>query len=569
MNGLIKFLGSVRFTVVTSVGLIILLVISTSMESINGTPYAQKVFYNTRWFDLVISLLWINIFCSTILRFPFKKNQIGFLITHISILGLLAGALISRTHGIDGEMTVYENETADSIRQDGNSLTVIFPDQHEARFDLKKGAVTLPRPGVEGLETFYVNSILMHAAENRVISAGNSGAVNHAIEVKVQSKQLALNSSQWLIERETGNPASDSLLVGPLKLILRQKIKPAAPAVKPLLHVLDKKGKELLSVDVDVKDLSKKIPIAKTGLVIKDLAYYPYASVADKKLINFPEGKKLNPAVVYFLVDSKGVETRQVKFAFYPEFESMHPQDNKKAPDVQIRFEAGESAEAQDLFDGLQVGFTFGDKDLWRFQTAYQNKVLKEGDVSIGNCVSSGWNDVEFCVSQISSFGKISYDIIPAKNDQGPLAVSLTVPSLGNEPFWVYENKSTLVHLPKADINFAVTPKMQSVPFSITLKKFRKIDYPGTMDAAGFESDVSLKDPKQGITLERTISMNHPLEYNGYKIFQSSYFSDPQFGQASVFTVARNPGIPWIYISSLFALIGALIQFYGTKKEEK
>ena len=106
MINIVKKLGSVGFTVVISVALILLLIVSTSMEAINGTPFAQKVFYQTRWFDILVSLLWVNIFCSTVLRFPFKKVQAGFLLTHIGILILLTGALITRTHTIEGEMTL-------------------------------------------------------------------------------------------------------------------------------------------------------------------------------------------------------------------------------------------------------------------------------------------------------------------------------------------------------------------------------------------------------------------------------------------------------------------------------
>ncbi|MBF0330824.1 MAG: cytochrome c biogenesis protein ResB [Candidatus Omnitrophica bacterium] len=226
MIGLLKLLGSALFTVIISVVLIALLTASTFLESVHGTEFAQKVFYQTRWFDGIFFLLCINIFCSTVLRFPFQKKHIGFLITHIAILVLLAGAFISKNYGTEGEMSLAEGETANAMQQ-------------------------------------------------------------------------------------------------------------------------------------------------------------------------------------------------------------------------------------MDL------------------------------------------------------------------------------------------------------------PTVTALPFSLTLKQFRKIDYPGTMSAAAFESDVTLRDLHSGSTFERTISMNHPLSYAGYKVFQSSYFMDEQHAKISVFSVAHNPGILWIYIGSVLACCGAMVQFYG------
>src|SRR3989338_3358102 len=105
---LIKKIASIRFTVIIIVLLMIILTISTTMESKFGTPLAQRIFYQTRWFDLFLSLLWLNIFFATVLRFPFKKHQFGFLITHLGILGLLLGSLLTRLLGIEGQLFVYE-----------------------------------------------------------------------------------------------------------------------------------------------------------------------------------------------------------------------------------------------------------------------------------------------------------------------------------------------------------------------------------------------------------------------------------------------------------------------------
>ncbi|MBF0121846.1 MAG: cytochrome c biogenesis protein ResB [Candidatus Omnitrophica bacterium] len=595
MMNLIKKLGSVGFTVAISLALILLLIVSTSMEAINGTPFAQKMFYQTRWFEVLLSFLWINIFCSTILRFPFKKGHIGFLITHVGILGLLTGALIASSHGVDGEMTIFEGETSATIRQSGYVLGVGFPNQEETTFDLKKGIfqfvltkarmnATVPfcpleqkksspsgrlPPLVGEMVSFNVTDILENATERMIVTPASLQApINHAVQVKINSKQMGENSSVWLVEQDANNPSSHEMMAGSIKLVLKAQPKSSVPQ-KPELKVFDKSGKEIAVIHVSEGTLPQSIPIAETGSLIKDLEYYPFATVSGKnKLMNYPEGKRFNPAVVFNLVDSSGVATRKVKFAFFPEFESMHPQGAPKADDILIKFDAGNPGDFQDTFDGPQISFFYTQDDTFGYQSRLHGKVVLEGNVEAGKCLPAGWMDVEFCVEKTLTRASVSYDIAETKDDHGLLAAAVTIPSVsGGNIHWVFDNRSTPVSLKKDQVYFFLTQKTLSIPFSLTLKEFRKIDYPGTQDAASFESDVVLTDAKRKISLERTISMNHPLEYDGYKVFQSSYLSDPKAGKGSVFTVAKNPGIPWIYIGSIFACIGALFQFYWTKEK--
>lgn len=65
---------------------------------------------------------------------------------------------------------------------------------------------------------------------------------------------------------------------------------------------------------------------------------------------------------------------------------------------------------------------------------------------------------------------------------------------------------------------------VQKLPFSVELKDFRIEHYP-TGQPKSFESDLIIHDDDLTEPLQRTISVNHPLVYKGYRIFQAS-FSD-------------------------------------------
>jgi cytochrome c biogenesis protein ResB len=84
----------------------------------------------------------------------------------------------------------------------------------------------------------------------------------------------------------------------------------------------------------------------------------------------------------------------------------------------------------------------------------------------------------------------------------------------------------------------------------------------GTTNPSSFESDVILYDEKEGVTIERTIKMNKPLDYKGYRVFQASYIQDEEVGEASVFSIAKNPGIYLIYGGAIIILMGVITLFY-------
>jgi cytochrome c biogenesis protein ResB len=59
---------------------------------------------------------------------------------------------------------------------------------------------------------------------------------------------------------------------------------------------------------------------------------------------------------------------------------------------------------------------------------------------------------------------------------------------------------------------------------------------------------------------ERLISMNNPLKFRGYKIFQSSFQRGAR--ETSIFSVARDPGVPVVYTGCLILVLGLILIFF-------
>lgn len=110
ITAVIRFLASLRLAVVTLTALIIVLAWATFIEQAYGSAASRFGVYRTGWFAGLGALLGTNVFFAAAVRFPWKRHQTGFVITHAGILVLLTGSMLSALHGIDAQMRIYETD---------------------------------------------------------------------------------------------------------------------------------------------------------------------------------------------------------------------------------------------------------------------------------------------------------------------------------------------------------------------------------------------------------------------------------------------------------------------------
>jgi ResB-like family protein len=99
------------------------------------------------------------------------------------------------------------------------------------------------------------------------------------------------------------------------------------------------------------------------------------------------------------------------------------------------------------------------------------------------------------------------------------------------------------------------------LPFSVHLDDFRREMHPGTGKPKSFESDVTRV--RNGVAQSVKISMNQPLNQDGYKLFQSGFIEPPNGGGRwwSTFSVVRNPADRIPLWSCIVITIGLLLHF--------
>lgn len=116
--GLLEFLASLKLAVVLIFSAAVVLAWGTFVESELGTPAVQYGVYGTWWFTLLNVLLATSIFCAALVRFPWKRHQTGFVITHLGLLVLLFGCWLTRRGWIDAQLPVFEGSTGHIAYED-------------------------------------------------------------------------------------------------------------------------------------------------------------------------------------------------------------------------------------------------------------------------------------------------------------------------------------------------------------------------------------------------------------------------------------------------------------------
>ncbi|MCA9429305.1 MAG: cytochrome c biogenesis protein ResB, partial [Candidatus Omnitrophica bacterium] len=104
--------------------------------------------------------------------------------------------------------------------------------------------------------------------------------------------------------------------------------------------------------------------------------------------------------------------------------------------------------------------------------------------------------------------------------------------------------------------------------FTIRLDDFRLRTYPGGSSPMSYESDVTVAyaEENSNVQKEVLIQMNEPMDQNGFRVFQSSFIDQPKGDpRISIFSIAKDPGVPIIYTGSIVLCVGIAMMFYGRK----
>jgi len=189
---------------------------------------------------------------------------------------------------------------------------------------------------------------------------------------------------------------------------------------------------------------------------------------------------------------------------------------------------------------------------------AAESGAVSTGRVEIGKPVPTAMGGMALTVDRYLDQASRVRDVVkatpPAKEERRLSAVKVRLegPQDRTAAEWLPWSDVKRVPFGGGMATIAYRAPEVAVPFKVTLLKFQSEKYPGSNRPATYESFVRVDDPERGAS-EHHISMNNPMHYRGYIFFQASFVEGTPM--MSIFSVARAPGLPLVYLG--VGLIGA------------
>lgn len=209
--------------------------------------------------------------------------------------------------------------------------------------------------------------------------------------------------------------------------------------------------------------------------------------------------------------------------------------------------------------DDEKVQYTVFHKD--------SKKPYKTGRMKIGDVVETGWMGLELRLLDYLPRAIEDYEVVSSER---PTPLTTAAVKIRHKEIEKWLALNDIVKLFSDSSAYLLSYQNRRMPlgFDMHLKNFEIQRYQGTMRAMEYASHIEATSA-DGLNVEATISMNEPLKYMGYTIYQASYQEDEVTGEpiSSVFSINRDPG-RWIkYLGSLVFSLGTIWLFYQRRKK--
>ena len=549
-NKVFQFLASIKLAVILFVFFAIILATATFYESTYDTPTAQHLVYKSPFFAVFLALFFVNIFCSTAMRYPWKKKQVGFVVTHAGILTLLVAAAISMVTGVDGSMIIQEGQSSKRIMLNDPVFFVGHPSQSMKEYpaEFRWRPPTAENPAVVKLSdglTAEVTEYIHHSRLHTYFQEAPQGVP--ALEMRIFNPHV--DQHQWL------TAGRGDVQLGPAKIRLLRASTDAH--LKTLLQAGSSERGELQlliagePVQVKVSELLEGKPFSVGHFRITLHRYLAHAVVEKKQLVSQSD-EPVNPCLDLRVSDDEGNWQDWLLFARLPQLNTRTASQ-------------GKSLEARLLY----VWDSPGNEHVLTFIVSPAGKLWAKVDgraaqpVEVGKAMPTGWMNLQFQVNKLFPKAVEVREYVAVEvekgNEQNAPPPAIKVQFQGaqdSKPIWMERGDVREVKTTSGQpIVVGYAYRTIELGFPVHLKDFQMDVDPGTNSPAAFKSQVEVEGK------EYLIQMNEPLVKSGYKFFQSSYAEVPGQPSTSIFTVSKDPGIGLKYLGSIMVVLGIAIMF--------
>ncbi len=587
-----RFLTSIQFGIVLIVILMLVMMYATKFEASTSTRAMKHYIYEAFWFDAAVALFVLNIVVNTWRRRPYRFRHTGFLVVHIGVLFVVAGALVSRYVGIDGSLALAEGESSREVLLPTNDLVIALGERreiHPTHFEIRP----LSRPPRD-----------LHAVKGspywvRVDRYFPTGAPADTVLVDSEAGAPLLR----ILVAESGGPARAAWLVAndPSRNVFHSEQAAIRLVTSPELTALRRRwisaqeqgagppreaGRlQLFWTDGEVETLA--VPTAGGTLATSRSGFSVEIGRVFRSFIVTRDGHAegsgdaTNPAVEFRLLKPRGEDEEHLAFANFPDFRRSPPEGEEWALD-----HAAWKPNPAALADGgalreIALEWTAGGGII--AHTSWDDP-LDGTDLAIGETRTFAAAQVFLRVSEAVASGRLEHTIRKVSDEirnpvihvslleavgggtesswlerltGGPELVAATLTP--NEA-WVFLGEEQLFATPLGSLRVGYAQRALPLDFEIRLDDFIEEHYPGSAIPASYESHVTVK-PDAGEPFSTRIYMNHPLEIGGFAFFQASFQRLPE-GEISVLSVSRDPGQAVSFLGYCVVVLGLILIFF-------
>lgn len=550
-NKIFQFLASIKLAVILFIFFVVILAAATYYESAYDTQTAQHLVYKSPFFAFFLALFFVNIFCSTAIRYPWKRKQLGFVVTHAAILVLLWASALTMVGGVDGSMMIQEGQSSQRIMLNEPVFFVGRPSEklREIPAEFRWRPPTPSQPARvemgEGL-TAEVQEYLHHARLHSYYQPAPSGVP--ALEMRIFNQRV--DQRQWL------TAGQGDVQLGPARIRMLRAVDE-----KHLSQLLGAEAQErgelqLLiggqPMQINVAELMPGKAFTAGDYQLTLRRYLPHAVVQNNQLTSQSQ-QPINPCLELRLSDKKGSWQDWLLFARLPE---LNTRTGSHGEQLAARLLYVWDDQAAD--DHILTFIINPQGKLWaRVDGGKARPVVPK------KAQATGWMNLQFEVQSCFPQAAEVREYLPVEVEKGteqnapPPAIQVRFLGAKDEsPVWMERGDVRQVETRAGQpVVVGYAYKSIELGFPVKLKDFQMELDPGTKSPAAFKSEVEVEGQSY------LIQMNEPLVKGGYKFFQSSYAEVPGQPATSIFTVAKDPGIALKYVGSIMLVVGIAIMF--------
>jgi len=191
---ILKFLITPMFMGTLFVVFAVALAAATFIENDFGSQAAYSTVYDTRWFELILLLLAVNLTGQLIAFRMFRKEKLPMAIFHLAFIVMISGAAITRYSGWEGSIHIREGERSGTCYSTEEFLSVKITDKETGSVSSWSKPFTISR-----LEGF-----------SRTIAAGSN-------EYKIGVDRIISNAAEVVTDDPEGSPVISLLVTRDMK----------------------------------------------------------------------------------------------------------------------------------------------------------------------------------------------------------------------------------------------------------------------------------------------------------------------------------------------------------------